>query len=180
MPIVVPAMRKTSPARNVNVRPTGSRSSPRKTSNGAPKTTQPRSQPACSVGPARQISRAAASGGLPTRALPSVSDQRSAAPPTGTPRLRAARPAEIDHQGLQARLENAEAHANGAMVKPAAVSAARSARTNSSACGLSPWTQSVRTPRSLASQSGLLRGFVGIVDEGVRLRTAAPGEPSGR
>src|SRR5207248_9150545 len=53
-----------------------------------PETPQASSPEARSVGPARLIARAAASGGLPTRALPTARLKRSAAPPTGTPRLR--------------------------------------------------------------------------------------------
>src|SRR5436309_8792813 len=50
--------------------------------------TQAGSPEARSVGAARLISRAAASGGLPSRALPRARLKRSVAPPTGTPRLR--------------------------------------------------------------------------------------------
>ena len=60
----------------------------------------------------------------------------------------------IDDEGVQAGVEDAQAHANGCSVMPCARSApCAGPRTKASACGLSPWTHSVRTPRSPTSHS---------------------------
>ena len=84
----------------------------------SPKTTQPsRTRLATSGRRGRFPGRRRPAGCRPGRCR-APSDQRSAAPPTRHAEAAAARPAEIDHEGLQARFEDAEAHAKGAMVKP--------------------------------------------------------------
>ena len=47
-------------------------------------------------------------------------------------------PPPIDHQGIKARLDHHQAHAKARTVQPAPVRAARKARTNATASGLSP------------------------------------------
>ena len=132
--------------------------------------TQPRSQPACNVGPARQISRAAASGALPTRALPSESDQRSAAPPTGRPNSRLDGPAEIDHQRLQARIEDAEAHANDWMAKPACVKASREGADKRDRLRIVAMNAESADAAFVDEPDSLLGRLGRIVDEGIRFR----------
>ena len=102
-------------------------------------------------GPFKAISSAAASGGLPISEFPKMSERRSAAPPTGTPRLRDARPAQVDDARFDARFQNDQAHANARIEMPRRVNASKRPRTKSSACGLSPCTHNVCTPRSRIS-----------------------------
>src|SRR5439155_19667144 len=89
------------------------------------------------------------------------------------------RPATIDDESAQARLEDSQGHANARMAIPFRVKASRSARTNATAAGLSPCTQMVWTPRSRSSHSTCATASFG-------LSMNAPGcergtrEPSGR
>src|SRR5262249_28827060 len=69
------------------------------------------------------------------------------------PQRPAARPAVVHQQREQPGVAEDETHANGLRVNPRASSASRTALVNPTACGLSPWTQIVRTPFSRISHS---------------------------
>src|SRR5262249_10581154 len=63
------------------------------------------------------------------------------------------RPAVVHQQCEQPGIADDEAHAKGLRVNPRASSDSRTAFVNATACGLSPWTQIVRTPFSPISHS---------------------------
>src|SRR5205807_9704789 len=73
--------------------------------------------------------------------------------PDGYTETAAAGPTEVHQQRVQAGFEHAEGHAKARMTIPRHVSESRNSRTKASACGLSPWTQRVRTPLSRISNS---------------------------
>ena len=95
-------MRNSSHGSSVKVWPVVRRRWSVPISNGVPWTTHASGPLATRVGPARQISSAAASGGLPTSPFPSMSDRRSAGAAHRNAEATETRTAEIDDEGAKA------------------------------------------------------------------------------
>ena len=149
--------------------------------NGAPNTTQPVRWSARSVGPrerdfqGRGVRRVADEGVAegergPVRRPAGRHPERPAAGPAPSTDQREAAPGSQDEQ----------AHAKAFSVNPRASSAARTARANATASGLSPWTQTVRTPLVADQPLDLRRRLGRVVDEARPAPVRGTSEPSGR
>src|SRR5262245_5844039 len=126
-------------------------------------------------------------GDFQGRCFRRVADQRVAEHPRraigraadGDAQAARARPAAIDHSSRPPGIDDKQAHANAFNTMPRRTKASRSAWTNATAWGLSPWTHKLRMPCSWINRSACRTASSGSVTNASDCERGTS-EPSGK